>query len=301
VPTVVGRLYNGQATPPQGLPAKKVVSAFGTQTSPGGGSANVISMDDTAGNEGMNFVASKDFNERTENDKNTSIAAADIWTVGADRTLIVGQVLNVKVGGAQSYTIGANRSVNVTSNKMVNAASETVLVGGLRLFNVGGDHVTGCASLTRLVGAAKAELGIEHINRAVQGASTVLIGGSWSTVAGASHNTNVLGASTELISGAKSVKASRYALSVTGAYSETFSSRTVSAGTDRYEGFGAAASYTIGGAATIKGSDVTVKAKGELTIKAGGVTIRMTPGSVSIRGNFTGEVACVDKGRVDYE
>jgi type VI secretion system secreted protein VgrG len=301
VPIALGRLYNGQATPPSSLPGKKVVSSFGTQTTPGGGSANVVSMDDTAGNERMSFGASKDFNERTENDKNTEITASDTWTVGANRDVIVGQVLNQTVGGAQSYSVGGSREVNVTSNKMVNAASESVLIGGLRMLNIGGDLVTGCGSLTRLVGAAKAELGIEHVTRAVKGPSMALVAASWKTLAGASNSTNVLGASTELVGGAKSIKGSKYTLAVKGAYSETLASRTESTGGDRSEEFGAAVSYTIGGSAKIDGSEIVVKATASLTIKAGGVTISMTPGSVEVSGDFKGSVDCVESGHVNYE
>ncbi len=299
-PVVVGRLYNGETPPPSGLPGKKVVSSFGTQTTPGGGSANLISMNDTAGNEGLSFSASKDFNERTENDKNTKITADDTWSVGAARKLIVGQVLSQKVGGAQSYMIGGSRTVNVTSNKMINASSESVVIGGLRSFNVGGDYSASCATLTRLVGGARAELGIEHSNRAVKGVSTVLVGGSWNTVAGASANVSVMGASTELVSGAKTIKASRVAFSVKGILKETLASRSINAGADREEGFGTIGSYSIGGSASITGSDVTVKATTSITIKAGGVTIKMTPSSITIEGDVKSSIAGVDSGDINY-
>jgi type VI secretion system secreted protein VgrG len=301
VPLVLGRLYNGIATPPSSLPGKKVVSAFGTMTTPGGGSVNGITLDDDAGNEKMSLAASKDFNEKTENNKNTSVTSTDTWTVGANHNVIVGQVFNQTVGGAQSYAVAGSREVNVTANKVVSAASETVIIGGLRLFNIGGDYITSASSVTRLVGAAKAELGIEHINRAVKGPSTTLVAGSWSVLAGTTNNINVSGASTELIGGAKSIDAAKYYLNVKGAYSETFASRAVDAGGDREEGFSAAASYSIGGATTIKGSDVTVKATAKLTITAGGVTISMTPGSIEISGDFKGDVDAIDDGKVDYE
>ena len=295
-PVVVGRLYNGQATPPSGLPGNKVVSAFGTQTTPGGGSVNLVETNDTAGNEGMNLNASKDFNERTENDKTTAITASDTWSIGAARKLIVGQVLSVKVGGAQSYSVGGSRTVNTTSNKLINAASESVMVGGLRAFDVGGDYKTACASMTRLVGGAKAETAIEHVVRSVKGVSTVLVGGSWNTVAGASHNVSVSGAATELVAGAKSIKASKYYLKVKGAYNETLASRTVKAGGDRQEGFGAAASYTVGASASIEGSEITIKADSKITIKAGGATITITPGAIKIDGDYKSKVESAEEG-----
>jgi type VI secretion system secreted protein VgrG len=299
-PIVLGRLSNGTAPPPHSLPTNKVVSAFGTATTPGGGSGNLVAMNDAAGHEGMTFSASGDYNERTENDKNTTVTASDTWTIGAARTLIVGQVLSLKVDGAQTYSVGGSRTVNVTANKLVNAASETVVIGGLRAFTVGGDYKTSSASLARLVGGAKSELGIEHSDRAVQGVSTVLVGGTWSTVAGVSASLSVLGASTELVAGPKTITASRVNLSVKGLLKETLASRTVSAGANREEGFGGAGSYAIGGAATIKGSDVSVKASDKLTIKAGGVTITMTPSSITIRGDVKSSVECADEGTVSY-
>src|SRR5690606_21278554 len=112
-----------------------------------------------------------------------------------------------------------------------------------------------------------------------QGAHTVMVGGSWSTLAGLGASVSVMGANTESVGGAKTIDASKYTLSVRGAYRETLASRKVVAGSDREEGFGAAAKYSISGSATLQGSDITVKATSSITIKAGGVTIKITPGS----------------------
>ncbi|MBK8255239.1 MAG: type VI secretion system tip protein VgrG [Polyangiaceae bacterium] len=300
-PLVVGRLYNGTAVPPNGLPGDKVVTAFGSCTTPGGGSANVVSMNDTKGNEMMSFVASKDFNERTENDKVTAVTANDTWTVGATRKLIVGQVHEVGVKGSQSYSIGGSRTVNVTANQTIKAASETVMVGAARIFNIGGDYSTTCATLTRLVGAAKIETGIEHVKRQVLGASTVMVGGSCKMIAGANYGVNVMGAHTETVAGAKKIKASKFGQSVKGALNETLASRKIDAGGDRVEDFTASAGYTIGGSATLKGSDVVVVATGKITVKAGGVTLTIEPGTVTVDGKFKGSVKAEDSGDENYE
>lgn len=299
-PWLLGRLYNGQTLPPSGLPGKKVVSALGTMTSPGGGGGNLIEMDDSAGAEAMNLHASKNFDERTENDKNSSVTANDAWTVGAARKLIVGQVLSTTIGASQTYSVAANRKVNVGSDKFINAASETVIVGGLRTFDVGGDHKMSCSTLTRLVGGAKVETAIEHVNRAVKGASTVLVGGTWRAVAGASHNVSVSGASTDLVSGAKSIKSSKLHVKVRGVYNETLGPRTVKAGGDREEGFGGAASYTIGAAATFKASEITVKATSQITLKGGGATVTITSSCVDISGDYKSSTASADDGDESY-
>lgn len=48
-PLVLGRLYNGAVPPPKSLPGGTRRSVFGSLTTPGGGSANVVAMDDAAG------------------------------------------------------------------------------------------------------------------------------------------------------------------------------------------------------------------------------------------------------------
>lgn len=300
-PIALGRVYNAEAPPPNALPGDKVVSAFGTLTTPGGGSANVVSMNDTAGNEGMLFNASKDFNERTENDKVTSVTANDTWTVGSERKVIIGATHEVSVDGAQSYTVSAKRTVNVNADKTIAAASETVMIGGLRVFNVGGDYSASCATLTRLVGAAKAELAIESHTRSVLGAATVVVGGTWSEKAGLSLGVSTAGASTELVTGAKSVKAKSFEQTVKGGLKETLAARKIKAGADRNEIFGAAANYKIGGTTKIKGSEIVVKARTKLTLKASGITVKLTPSAITINGAFDSKANSLDEGDQNYD
>ena len=287
VPWLLGRVDNGAATPPKSLPGSKTSTMFGSATTPGGGSANVVLMDDTAGNEGLSFVASKDFNERTENDKATDIKADDTHTVGTNRKLIVGNVHQVAVAGAQSYTVGSTRTVNLDANFYLEAASESVMVGGLRVFNVGGDYSTSCASLTRLVGAAKLETAIESQTRAVTGASTVMIGGSWNERSIVSAAVQVAGANAEMIAGAKTIDAGKYELTVRGALSETLASRKVKAGGAINEEYTGPLSMTVTTTAKLKGADVTIKATRKLTLKASGITVEITPGTSTSTASST--------------
>jgi type VI secretion system secreted protein VgrG len=299
-PLLIGRLYNGEAPPAEGLPGKKVVSAFGTQTTPGGGSANLLRMDDTAGNEGFALVASKDMNEKTENDKKSTVTADDSLTVGANHTLIVGQVHQVGITGAQTYSVSASRTVNVDANKGIKAASETVTIGGARIFSIGGDQGLTCSSLTRVVGGAKVETAIEHQKRHVTGVSTILIGGSWKARGGMHATTSVAGAHTEVVGGKKSVKTPKYSVKVRGALTETLASRKVDVSGDRGENFGAAALYDISGAMSIKGADVTINASSKITLKAGGATITITPGAVKIDGDYKSSTGAEENGQVEY-
>jgi type VI secretion system secreted protein VgrG len=299
-PFVLGRLDNGAALPAEPLPAHKVVGAFGSLTTPNGGSANTLRLDDAAGGESFGLAASADYNERTENDKATGITGADAYAIGGSRKLIVGTAHDVSVSGAQSYTISAGREVNVDADKSITAASESVSIGGARVCTIGGDLTTVCALLTRLVGAAKAEAPIEHQTRSVTGASAVTVGAAWNVTAGPHASVSVLGASVEEVGGAKNVLCGEYKLAVSGALTEALASRSIKAGGERGEQFGAAASYAIGGSAKLSGSDVVFKAKGRIKIKAGGATITLTPGAITIDGEFSGSVASVDDGSESY-
>lgn len=299
-PMILGRLYNGEIAPPHALPASKVVSAFATRTTPGGGSGNALHIDDTAGHEGVTLSASADYNERTENDKVTVVAADETTTVMGDRKLLVGQVHGLDVDGAQTHAVGGSRSLNVNANMGVHTGPESISIGGLRKFKVGGDYSIGCSTLLRLVGAAKAELEVEHETREVGGVSTTLVGGSWNTLAAAHESVTVAGARAEAVGGPKRVVTGKYVLEAKGGLKMALASWSTTAGTSHSFGFGADSAVKIGGGAKMKGADVIVSAESKLTIKASGITIQMTPSEVTIQGRFEGSVASVDEGDQQY-
>lgn len=300
-PLELGRFYTGTDPPPAGLPGKKVRSDLATRTTPGGGSENGVRIDDTAGNEGMAFSASRDFNERTENDKVATVTADDGWTIGGNRSTVVTKVYNLKVGGAQTYTVGGSRTVNVDANKLIGAGSESVTVGGARIFDVGGDSTTQASSLTRMVGAAKMVAPIEHQSQLVTGAASILVGGSWNQLSGLSAAVDVGGASAETVAGAKMIKALSYGLSVRGALTESFASKKVDAGTDAIDAASSKGTLRAAGSVKVKGADVVFVADTRIQIKAGGVTIKITPSSVTIQGKFKSSQSAVDDANEDYD
>jgi type VI secretion system secreted protein VgrG len=295
-PYELGRMYNAEAPPPAGLPAKKMQSAFGTLTTPRGGSANQLGLDDAAGSEGMSVGASSNYNERTENDKGTTVKASDVHAIGANHKDIIGIAHSVTVDAAQTYTVGGSRDLTTVGTFSIDAASESVSVAGLRLFKVGGDYETHAGSLVRSVGALKAEVAIQEVNRHVTGASTVLVGGSWTEIGGLRSSTSVLGASTLTVGGPMSVKAKDYSLKAS-ALKETYASRSVKAGGKRVEGFGGPAKYAVGGSMKMKGSQVFFKAAAKITIKASGVTITITPSAIKISGAFDSSEASIITGK----
>lgn len=300
-PSLLGRLDNGHAPPAHSLPAKKTMSAFGSLTTPGGGSFNGMVIDDTAGSEKLALTASKNLDEKTENDKATTILVDDHHTVAGSRTLIVAKVHEVAIGGSHTYSVGASRTVNTEANFGIEAGSETVMIGGLRTFDVGGDYTTQCATLTRLVGAAKVEAAIEHQNRVVTGAATVLVGGGWAETGKVHQSIKVGGASTLVVGAARRITTASYGLSVRGALTETLATRSLNAGGDREETYAAALNMKFGGSLTMEGGEVLFKATSQLTVKASGITVTLTPSSVTIDGPFKSSAKSVDEGDQHYQ
>lgn len=293
-PLLLGRLDNGAHLPAESLPGQKVRGAFGSRTTPGGGSQNMLRMDDAAGVEGFAINASKDLNERTENDKGTTIAGNESVTVGADHTESVAVQQAITVAGAQALTVGGNRSMSTTGQLAIQAASELVSVGGTRKFQVGGDMTTTCASLSRTVGGMKNETAIEEQNRHVTGAHTVVVGAGWAEMGGLSSAVSVLGASSLTASGPFSVQTASYSLSA-GNLTEEYGSKTESAQGDRtFEATGAL-SLAAGGALSIQGSMVVFKAS-SIEVSAGGVTIKLGGGNITIDGKLDTSGASVVTG-----
>jgi type VI secretion system secreted protein VgrG len=300
-PIVLGRLSNGADRPLDAQPAHKTSSAFGSLTTPGGRTRNLVRMVDTAGAEEFHVVASRDFNEKTENDKVTAVKGNDSETVGANRTLIVGQVHGLDITGSQTHAVGGDRHLSVDANMSIDAAAESISVGAVRTFKVGGDSAIACKNLARVVAAAKLETAIEHQTRGVTGASTIAVGGSWNAIAGVHASVSVGGASSETVGGPKQVTASQgYISMVKGSLSQTFASRKVEAGSRHDEGFQGTATYDVDGSATIKGANVIFVATSKITLKADGATIEITPSGVKICADFSASVGAVDSGDEEY-
>jgi type VI secretion system secreted protein VgrG len=291
-PLELGRLDNGQAPPAESLPGQKVRSNWGSLSTPGGGKQNQLRFDDAAGSEGMHTNASKNFNERTENDKVVTVTADETNTVGGNHvnTVTLQQVTGVT--GAQTYSIGGNRDLTTVGVLAISAASETVSVGGTRKFTVGGDYASKAASLARIVGAAEDVVAIQETNRHVTGASSIAVGSTWAEIGGVSASIGVMGASTLTVGGPLSVSASNVSINAS-ILTETYAGL--------YRGH-AGAKLTIkapaiklkaGGACKVKGADVFFKATSKIVVKAGGVTITILPGSIKVKGALKGDSTSV--------
>ncbi|MDN5850156.1 MAG: type VI secretion system tip protein VgrG, partial [Nitrococcus sp.] len=104
-PIITGRVYNGGAMPPYGLPGQAMVSGVKSNTTPGGGGSNELSMDDSKGKERVYLHAQKDQAIAVENDES--------HTVGHDRSKSVTNDEQTQIGNNRTETVGGNESVTV--------------------------------------------------------------------------------------------------------------------------------------------------------------------------------------------
>ncbi|WP_437731314.1 type VI secretion system Vgr family protein [Sorangium sp. So ce1335] len=295
IPVILGRMYNAVQAPPASLPAKQVETHFGTATTPGGSGGNGLRISDAAGQEGFAIQASGDYKEQTENDKVVEIAANYTHTIAGERKVVVKERVVEKVDGEQSMKVGGLRKVTVDSNFGLHAASETVAVGAARVIRAGGDYITRTPTFVRVVGGAKQEIGIEHQSVFTNGISTLLVGGPVNTTGGLSESVGVAGAAVIKVSGAQTIATGSYGLTVRGLYAESYASRSATAAGNVAESFGKV-TYASKGAASITGSEVAIQAIAKLTIKAQGVTVTMTPASITVSGDYDSSTSSVEEG-----
>ena len=137
-PIIIGRVYHGINRPPFDLPAGGMVSGSKSNSTPGGGGYNEMSMNDTKGKEGMTVHAQKDMNTTVENDRTTTI-------VGGNDTLAVqAGTQSVTVKGDTSLAVQAgNRTVNVTGNYQLDTTSEINMQAPAKItLTCGGSSIT---------------------------------------------------------------------------------------------------------------------------------------------------------------
>ncbi len=267
-PFVLGRLYNGGAPPPYGMPGKKATSTLQSATSPGGGTTQEIRMGDDAGSEQVFVHATKD--------QTVQVGGAHLVKVSANRSDDVQKTQTLGVTGGQSSTVGGNQKITVGGNGVIvvkGARSETI--GGNETLGVTGSYaLTVKGAYTELVGGLYS-LRCNQSNATVQGAFTQVIGAALSTTAGLGSNQSVAGARTEVVGGARSFAGGlAYADGTTGVKRITAGAANESASADMAFSAGARAQLQAGGALSIEGGGKVVFEAATISIKAATLTAK---------------------------
>jgi type VI secretion system secreted protein VgrG len=154
-PYVLGRSFNGKQLPPFGLPANKTITALGTVSSPGGGKANMVHIDDGAGRQHMMWNAGfgkttavgGNMENQTVGFDNTQIKGNQTWNVGGDQTVSVQNAWSVGVG-SQTASVAGNQSITINATGATSVASEAVTIGANLIEQVG-NPATGLAEFAK--------------------------------------------------------------------------------------------------------------------------------------------------------
>jgi type VI secretion system secreted protein VgrG len=192
-PFAIGRLYNGEKTPPYGLPGAKASGSIKSQSSPGGAGVNELKMGDSGGTQGFGISAFKDLNitighDKTEDIKvdethnvkvnmSNAVGAKESLKVTGDQSVDVGAILSNKIGGKQSITIGIADTTNADSNYVEHVTgTRSYTVGAMQMTVQNGIEHTVSTNLNRTVGAAHMVASVGSISDNILGNLTETVG-----------------------------------------------------------------------------------------------------------------------------
>jgi type VI secretion system secreted protein VgrG len=188
-PIIVGSVYNADQMPAFGLPGSNMVMGFKSNSTPGGGGYNEMTMNDTKGTEKITIHGQYDMNTTVEHDQTTTVhnCRTDVIDVDDSETVsgnqkqhvVKDQTVNIDanrtetVGKNETITIHANRTETVDKNESITVlltrtrtvginesvnvgAAQEITVGGLRAVSVGAiQTITVGASQSITVGAGQ--------------------------------------------------------------------------------------------------------------------------------------------------
>ena len=198
-PIITGRVYNNDTMPPYKLPGKGMISGLKSNSTPGGGGYNEMSMDDTKGQEMITIHAQYDMNTTVEHDqtlvvhnnRTDTIDVDDTETVKGNQTLAVNGnrsesvngTENVAIDGATTHTVKSAYTRNVFSNYSLSAGSNISNTAGTNWEGNAGAKLTLRAPQIKLEAGAKIEI--------ICGGSAVILEPSKITISSGSGNIDV--------------------------------------------------------------------------------------------------------------
>jgi type VI secretion system secreted protein VgrG len=255
-PIITGRVYNADAMHPFDLPGKAMVSGMKSNSTPGGGGYNEISLDDTKGSEKIVVHGQKDLEQTIEHD--------ETMLVKNNRSRVVNVNENVKIGVNQVEEVGSNKSVKI-------GIAKTEMVGGVSALTIGAAYqiTVGAAMNTTVaglkaeeVGAAKTVLVAGASGEGVGGDKTTTVGGNVKTTSGRNITVDAK-ADVNLTSGKKTNVKSADNILIDGAKKATIQiadELTIKVGS-------ATITMKKNGDISIKGAKININGSGDVVIK----------------------------------
>jgi type VI secretion system secreted protein VgrG len=283
LPFALGRLYNGAAPVPYGLPGKMATSTLQSATSPSDGTTHEVRLADDAG--GMEAFI------HATRDQSVSVGGAHTVKVGASRTEDVKKSHILTVHGAQSTTISNNQTLIVgADNVIVVNAARAESIGGMESVRVTGTYSVDCKGHYGEAVGGFYGLECNQSNTTVEGSFTQTVAGAMLTSAGIGTNNSVALARMEDVGGSRSYTVlASYADTTMGAKKIKAGASSDDAGTDvttSVTGLGVikagSASFKAAGPCAVEASRISIQCSGTITAK-GGATLTLG-GNVKVSG-----------------
>ncbi|MBM4032664.1 MAG: type VI secretion system tip protein VgrG [Planctomycetes bacterium] len=149
-PIGTGRVYNGEAMPPNELPGQKVKMSLKSNSTKGGGGYNEITLDDTKSKEGFYVHAQYNKDERVENDskewigndRHLIVTNNQYELIKADKHLHVKGDHKEKIDGSMSLTVGSDLDEKIGMKWAADAGQEIHLKAGMKVVIEAGMQLT---------------------------------------------------------------------------------------------------------------------------------------------------------------
>jgi len=173
-PIITGRVYNDDNKPPTDLPSAGMVSGLKSNSTPGGGGFNEMTMDDSKDKEAISIHAQKDMSTTVQNDQSNTVVS------GNQTNSVQAGTSSSTVKGDTSLTVEAgNRIVNVTGSYKLDTTDQVNIQAPSKItLTCGGSSIVlepGKITLTA-GGGASLTLDPNALMKASGGAKTLLDG-----------------------------------------------------------------------------------------------------------------------------
>jgi type VI secretion system secreted protein VgrG len=291
-PVGLARQINGQMIPSYSQPAFKNRMTIRTETYPGKQGFNELRMEDSAGAMTIDWHAQKDFKNIVKHDRTETIGQNltvkieresaraveknQTVSIGADQTRTVGRDVVLKVEKDRTCSVGGSESIDVTAAAETSVTgSDTETVGGSRTTRAGNDES----------GA---------IDRSVQEDFLRVVGGSYLAVAGGSiaHQGGEL--LVEVAGGSKLTVASEQSIkeNVAGKLDTHVTGLVLRRSKDDMSVSAKKSEVTVGVSTVLESAqrvelrskEIELEGTASIALVAGGLSITMRPGGVTIVG-----------------
>lgn len=200
-PIITGRVYNAEAMPPYTLPGEAVVSGLKSQTHKGQG-YNEMSMNDTAGKEGITIHAQYDMGTTVQHDQTNTVNNTFTETIKSDTkiTITEGTYSHDVAANTATYHVQAALTENYDATQTTTVKNDIITKSTAGSIQVTSDtahvFIDAATSIKLHVGASTIEMDaagnitIDGVNVAIKGSASVTIkGGMVHSEADSEHQT----------------------------------------------------------------------------------------------------------------